>query len=96
MHAYGLLVCVLCQPVNSCIEPSLHEVDLFLEIFYEDHYTTTTCTNTTTILYYYHHNYTAWTSKGSPDEAKLKALGDAMSKAIRLVSELVQIITGMQ
>ena len=29
----ALLVCVLCQPVHSCIEPSLHGVDFFLEIF---------------------------------------------------------------
>ena len=27
------LVCVLCQPVHSCIEPSLHGLDFFLEIF---------------------------------------------------------------
>ena len=26
------LVCVLCQPVHLCIEPSLHGVDFFLEI----------------------------------------------------------------
>ena len=31
----ALLVCVLCQPVHSCIEPSLHMLDFFLEIFYE-------------------------------------------------------------
>ena len=29
-----LLVFVLCQPVHSCIEPSLHGVDFFLEIFF--------------------------------------------------------------
>ena len=29
----ALLVCVLCQPVHSCIEPSLHGLDFFLEIF---------------------------------------------------------------
>ena len=29
----ALLVFVLCQPVHSCIEPSLHGVDFFLEIF---------------------------------------------------------------
>ena len=29
----ALLVCVLFQPVHSCIEPSLHGLDLFLEIF---------------------------------------------------------------
>ena len=29
----ALLICVLCQPVHSCIEPSLHGVDFFLEIF---------------------------------------------------------------
>ena len=27
------LVFVLCQPVHSCIEPSLHGLDFFLEIF---------------------------------------------------------------
>ena len=27
------LVCVLCQPVHSCIEPSLHQLDFILEIF---------------------------------------------------------------
>ena len=30
---HGLLVCVLCQPVHSCIEPSLHEVDFFGDLF---------------------------------------------------------------
>ena len=33
---HGLLVCVLCQPVQSCIEPSLipyKGVEFFLEIF---------------------------------------------------------------
>ena len=29
----ALLVFVLCQPVHSCIEPSLHGLDFFLEIF---------------------------------------------------------------
>ena len=28
------LVFVLCQPVYSCIEPSLHGLDFFLEIFF--------------------------------------------------------------
>ena len=28
------LVFVLCQPMHSCIEPSLHGLDFFLEIFY--------------------------------------------------------------
>ena len=32
----ALLVCVLCQPVHSCIERSLHGLDFFLEIFYGD------------------------------------------------------------
>ena len=30
----ALLVCVLCQPVHSCIETSLHQLDFFLEIFF--------------------------------------------------------------
>ena len=29
----ALLVFVLCQPVHSCIEPSQHGLDFFLEIF---------------------------------------------------------------
>ena len=29
----AFLVFVLCQPVHSCIEPSLHGLDFFLEIF---------------------------------------------------------------
>ena len=29
----ALLVCVLCQPVDSCTETSLHQLDFFLEIF---------------------------------------------------------------
>ena len=29
----ALLVFVRCQPVHSCIEPSLHGLDFFLEIF---------------------------------------------------------------
>ena len=29
----ALLGCVLCQPVHSCIETSLHQLDFFLEIF---------------------------------------------------------------
>ena len=31
----ALLVCVLCQPVHSCIEPSLHGLDLNLNFFLE-------------------------------------------------------------
>ena len=41
----ALFVCVLCQPVHSCIEPSLHQLDFFLEIFYGDiHGTSCLCT----------------------------------------------------
>ena len=29
----ALLVCILCQPVHSLHEPSLHQLDFFLEIF---------------------------------------------------------------
>ena len=29
----ALLVCILCQPVHSLREPSLHQLDFFLEIF---------------------------------------------------------------
>ena len=31
--AWHVLFFVLCQPVHSCIEPSLHELDWFFEIF---------------------------------------------------------------
>ena len=30
----ALLVYVLCQPVHSCVEPSLHQLDFLLEIFF--------------------------------------------------------------
>ena len=29
----AILVCVLCQPVHSCIKTSLHQLDFFLKIF---------------------------------------------------------------
>ena len=32
---HGTSCFVLCQPVHSCIEPSLHGLDFFLEIFLE-------------------------------------------------------------
>ena len=36
VHITAHLVFVLCQSVHSCTEPSLHGLDFFLEIFFDD------------------------------------------------------------